>query len=69
MRRRLVLLALALDTLGGAAVALALPTSGADGAADAGRYAVVAGACVEVLDAEGGLLAGRLVEAERCTAG
>jgi hypothetical protein len=63
MRRRLVVLALVLDTLGAVAVAAGLPFGGA---AEADRYAVVAGACVEVLDAGPGTLAGRVVADDLC---
>lgn len=71
MRRRLVLLALVLDTLGAAAFAMGLPIPGfgADDATEPGRYALVAGACLEVTQADGEVLAGRPVAAELCAAG
>lgn len=63
MRRRLLVLALVLDTFCGVAVAVGLPVGGAEGA---DRYAVVAGACVEVMDAEAGTVAGRIVADDLC---
>lgn len=68
MRRRLVLLALVLDTLGGAAIAFGLPVPGFGGDAEAGRYAVVAGECLEVIESTADGLAGRPVAAELCAA-
>lgn len=64
MRRRLVVLALVLDTLAGAAVALGMPLPTYEAEDD--RYAVVAGTCVEVLDTKADLLAGRPVASELC---
>ena len=67
--RRLALLALVLDTLIGGALIFGAPLVDADPPSPVDAYVSVDGACMEVIDADTQMLAGRPVADALCAAG